>query len=86
MKKISSFILLALLLSGANASADAFCGMGTHFCVNPADGSLAIINKKAVRFCTINRNLEREELLAKLVFYTRCSSVGGVVEIGAINK
>ena len=82
-----SFVLVAGLLFAANtASADLLCAKATYECASPYDGHLLIVNKQPVRFCTINDNLDKKQLIEKLEFYQTCNSLHGIVDIGAMNK
>jgi hypothetical protein len=81
-----TFVLGTTAIFGHLTLADMLCAEASHVCVNPADDSLLILNKRAVRFCTINTQSTREELLAKLSFYQQCSELNGVVRTADMNK
>jgi hypothetical protein len=85
---MKSFLLAVLFaVVGSPAFADMLCGEATYTCVDPENAQQAlIVNKKAVRFCTINEGLSRDEILAKLNYYEMCTALGGIVDIGSRNK
>lgn len=85
-KTLASLVVVASFLFTGLASADLLCGEATFNCVHPTTGALLIINKKAMRFCTIDPDSTKDDLLAKLSFYERCAEIGGLVEVTDMNK